>query len=181
MAIPVVLLEIASEAAVTAIVTSPTVTLDLVVESDIEVKPYEALPSPDYVPSSPIHAPASLDYHPRLDNKSEPMEDESEPIEDAPESATPLSILYLSHSPQDLASLSVSLSAAPSVLRFGPSRRRSRLVSSSSSSSSSSGTSSTPFGLLPHRRHLDVTIEATAEPDSPPVHQGLTVEERLDE
>ncbi|GJW10818.1 hypothetical protein Tco_1576645 [Tanacetum coccineum] len=29
--------------------------------------------------------------------------------------------------------------------------------------------------------YQDVTIEAIAEPDSPPTHQGLTVEERLDE
>ncbi|GJW89878.1 hypothetical protein Tco_0167431 [Tanacetum coccineum] len=91
MAIPVVLLETASEAAATAIVTSSTATLDLVVESDPEVNPYEALPSPDYVPSSPIHAPTSLDYHPRSDTKSEPMEDESEAIEDAPEAPEPLS------------------------------------------------------------------------------------------
>nr|GEV02695.1 hypothetical protein [Tanacetum cinerariifolium] len=34
--------------------------LDLVIKTGLEVKPFEALPSPDYVPTSLIHAPASL-------------------------------------------------------------------------------------------------------------------------
>ncbi|GKD17681.1 hypothetical protein Tco_1206839 [Tanacetum coccineum] len=68
MAIPVVLPKIALEAA--AIVAPPTVTLDLVIESDPEIEPSESPPSPDY---------------------SDPLEDESEPIKDAPEEAEPLS------------------------------------------------------------------------------------------
>nr|GEY32138.1 hypothetical protein [Tanacetum cinerariifolium] len=90
MVILVVLLEIALEAATTAIVASPTVVLDLAIESDPKVEPSQAPPSLDYIPSSPIHAPASPDYHPGLDTESEPFKDESKPIEDAPETAEPL-------------------------------------------------------------------------------------------
>ncbi|GJT97041.1 hypothetical protein Tco_1092559 [Tanacetum coccineum] len=66
-------------------------------------------------------------------------------------SDAPLSTLYPSHSSEYSASLSGSSSAAPSVPRSGPSHRRSRYVSSLSSSS---GTSHTPPGALPRRRHL---------------------------
>ncbi|GKA14309.1 hypothetical protein Tco_0693955 [Tanacetum coccineum] len=89
MAIPDVLPEIALEA--TAVVAPPNAVLDLAIESDLEVEPSKASPSPDYVPSFTIHAPASTDYHPGPDIKSEPFKDESEPIEDAPETAEPLS------------------------------------------------------------------------------------------
>ncbi|GKC40318.1 hypothetical protein Tco_1052702 [Tanacetum coccineum] len=78
MAILAILPEIAPKAA--AVVTLPTAALDLVIESDLKVEPSKALPSPDYVPSSPIHAPVSPDYHPGSDTKSPP-----------PASAIPLS------------------------------------------------------------------------------------------
>ncbi|GJU37657.1 hypothetical protein Tco_1186011 [Tanacetum coccineum] len=180
MAIPAVLPEITLEAVTTVIVAPPTATLDLAIESDPEVEPSEALPSLDYVSSSPIHALASPDYHLGTNTKSEPFEDESEPIEDAPEaakplplrmivrpqhplplgyraaitrwSAAPLSTSYPSHSPKDSASMSVSSSVAPFVPHSGQSRRRSCPVSSSSSSSSS--TSHALSGPLSHRRHL---------------------------
>ncbi|GJS45525.1 ribonuclease H-like domain-containing protein [Tanacetum coccineum] len=91
MAIPVVLPEIALEAATTVVVASPTATPGLAIETDPEVEPSEAPLSPDYVPYSPIFAPASPDYHPGSDTEFELMEDDSEPIEDAPEAAEPLS------------------------------------------------------------------------------------------
>ncbi|GJV79893.1 hypothetical protein Tco_1515763 [Tanacetum coccineum] len=125
-------------------------------------------------------------------------------------SAAPLSTPYPSHSPEDSASLFVSSSPTPSVLRFGPSHRRSRLVSSISSSSvglshkrcrspTTSRPTSTSAPTIPSSVHVDrllprkslrglpiasyqdVTVEAVVKPVSPPVHHGLTVEERLDE
>ncbi|GJT11789.1 hypothetical protein Tco_0858831 [Tanacetum coccineum] len=50
-----VLPEIAPEAEA-AIVASPTPVLDLAIESDLEVEPSKAPPSPDYILVSPIHA-----------------------------------------------------------------------------------------------------------------------------
>ncbi|GJY69609.1 reverse transcriptase domain-containing protein [Tanacetum coccineum] len=50
-----VLPEIAPEAEA-AIVASPTPVLDLAIESDLEVEPSKAPPSPDYISVSPIHA-----------------------------------------------------------------------------------------------------------------------------
>ncbi|GJV20030.1 hypothetical protein Tco_1369050 [Tanacetum coccineum] len=84
-----VILEITPEAV--AIVASPTIALDHAIDSNLEVEPFEATPSPDYVPFSLIHAPALPDYHLGPDTKSEPFEDESKPIEDALEVAEPLS------------------------------------------------------------------------------------------
>nr|GEW88621.1 zinc finger, CCHC-type [Tanacetum cinerariifolium] len=77
MTIPAALPKIALEAAKAAVVSLPTATPDLAIESDPKVEPSEALPSPDYVLSSPIIALASPDYHLRPDTKSEPMEDET--------------------------------------------------------------------------------------------------------
>nr|GEW14955.1 hypothetical protein [Tanacetum cinerariifolium] len=91
MTIPVALPEIALEAAKTTVVNLPTTTPDLDIVSDPKFEPSEALPFPDYVPSSPIHAPTSPDYQRGSHTKSEPIEDESEPIEDAPKAAEPLS------------------------------------------------------------------------------------------
>ncbi|GJU20447.1 hypothetical protein Tco_1153789 [Tanacetum coccineum] len=91
MAVPTVLPKISPEAKA-AVVASPTAILDLVIESDPEVEPSEALLSPDYIPAAPVHAPTSRDYHTGSDTESEPFEDESEePFEDdAPEAAEPL-------------------------------------------------------------------------------------------
>ncbi|GJV35756.1 hypothetical protein Tco_1408233 [Tanacetum coccineum] len=75
-----------------AVVASPTVVLDLVLESELEAEPSEASLSIDYVPASPVHATASPDYHPGPDTESEPFEDESEePIkDDTPKADKPL-------------------------------------------------------------------------------------------
>ncbi|GJZ36823.1 hypothetical protein Tco_0583014 [Tanacetum coccineum] len=53
--VPAVLPEIAPEAEA-AIVASPTPVLDLAIESDLEVEPSKAPPSPDYISVSHIHA-----------------------------------------------------------------------------------------------------------------------------
>ncbi|GJY80310.1 hypothetical protein Tco_0493061 [Tanacetum coccineum] len=75
----------------TVVVASPTAALDLVIKTDLEVKPSEAQLSLNYVPASPIHAPMSPNYHPGPDTEFEPFEDESDPIEyDTPKAAKPL-------------------------------------------------------------------------------------------
>nr|GEV34643.1 hypothetical protein [Tanacetum cinerariifolium] len=165
------------EAAATDVVASPTTTINPNIETDPEAKPSEPLPSPDYVPSSPIYALASPDYHPVLDIESEPFKDEPKPIEDAPKPlptqvappppvcsipTLPTSFVEPTPAPPiiphdtratarmtDSVSLSRSSSATPLVSRSGPSRRRSHPISSTSSS----GTSPAPSGPLPCKRH----------------------------
>nr|GEU48618.1 hypothetical protein [Tanacetum cinerariifolium] len=154
--VPIILPEIAPEAEA-ALVASPTPVLDLAIESDLEVEPSKALPSPDYVSVSHIHAPTSPGYHPRLDTESVPFEDEFEPIEDdsleaseplpAQVSPPPLVQITPTSSTEPTAVPCVISWAAPSLPYFGSSHRRSCHVSSSSS------TSSAPSGPLPRRRH----------------------------
>nr|GEX82677.1 hypothetical protein [Tanacetum cinerariifolium] len=94
--------------------------LDLVIKTGLEVKPFEASPSPDYVPTSLIHAPASSDYHPRSDTVSEPFKDESEPIEDdAPERTKPLLAQVAPPPPVQITPTSRTEPAS-----IGPSRKR---------------------------------------------------------
>nr|GEW54591.1 hypothetical protein [Tanacetum cinerariifolium] len=182
MAIPVVLPEIALEAA--AVVALPTTVLDLAIESDLEAEPSEEPPSPDYVPSSPIHAPASPDYHPKSDIRNEPFEDEAELTKDAPEVAEPLSAQVAPpppvHSTPTLPTSFVELTPTTHTI---PHDTR-------ATASASSILSSVPVDQLPPRKRLrglvvvsyqDVTIEAITEPAISLIHYGLTVEEILDE
>ncbi|GJY97619.1 hypothetical protein Tco_0514529 [Tanacetum coccineum] len=184
MPIHIALPEIALEAAAAAVVSLPTATLDLAIESYLEVKPSEALPSkappsPDYVRSSLILAPALPDYNSIFPYpESEPMKDESEPIEDTPKAVDVLSC-RMSVRPQPSLLLdyraaiarwsaapsstpypshtlkdSASLSGSPLAAPSVPCFGPSRRRSRPISSSSSSGTSPAPFGSLPRRRHL---------------------------
>ncbi|GKC08229.1 hypothetical protein Tco_0999839 [Tanacetum coccineum] len=145
MVVPAVLPEIAPKAEVT-VVASPTVVLDLVIESDLEAEPFEAEPSeaslsPDYVPASPIHAPALPDYHLGPYTESEPFEDESKDlIEDvAPEASKPLPAQV---APPPPVQITLTSPTKPKPAPYLP------------LSSSSSGTSHTPSGPLPRRIHL---------------------------
>nr|GEW13523.1 hypothetical protein [Tanacetum cinerariifolium] len=144
MVIPVVLPSIPSEAPAIVVVAPVTATPDLAIESDLEVKPSEDLPSkaqpsPDYVPYSPVilhdtRATVRMLIHPQY------------PLPLGYRAAIArwnvalLSTPYPSHSLEDSASLSGSSSGSPSV-------PRSR--------------------LLPHRRHLvssHSTLSASAKP-----------------
>ncbi|GJW16247.1 hypothetical protein Tco_0020380 [Tanacetum coccineum] len=157
MVVPTILPEIAPE--VEAImVASPTIVLDLILESALEAEPSKALLSPDYVPASPIHAPALPAYHPGSDTESEPFEDESEePFEDgALDAAEPLPAQVVSAPPVQITpTLPTEPAYVPHVIprKLSPSSSELSLSSSSKTSSSSSGTSHTPSGPLPRRRH----------------------------
>ncbi|GJU39135.1 putative reverse transcriptase domain-containing protein [Tanacetum coccineum] len=140
MAVPAVLPEIAPEAEAT-VVASPTVVLDLVIESDLGAELSEASLSPDYVPASPIHAPDLPDYHPGPYTESEPFEDESKDLikDVAPEASEPLPAQV---APPPPVQITPTLPTEP------------KPVPHLSLSSSSSGTSHTPSGPLPRRIHL---------------------------
>nr|GEW86210.1 hypothetical protein [Tanacetum cinerariifolium] len=195
-----------SNVAEAIVVTSPTAILDPVIESDPEVEPSEALPSPDYALVSHVHVLASPDYHPKLDTESEPIKDDApKAVEPLPTqtvrrhhplrlgyraaiarwNAAPLSTPYLSYSSEYSTSLFGSSTTTPSLPHSGPSRMRSRHVSSSSLSS---GNLPTPSGQLPRRRLaststvLSYLIADRLPPrKSPPVHHGKMVVDRLDE
>ncbi|GJS13547.1 hypothetical protein Tco_0408019 [Tanacetum coccineum] len=195
MAILAVLPEITLEAKA-AVVASPTPILDVVIESDPEAEPYEALLSLDYVPASPIHAPASPDYHPGSNKESKPFEDESEvPIKDiTPEAAEPLPAQVAPPLPVQITPTSPTEPAF-----FGPSRKRCRSpppasavpppdVPSPRRRSSLPAAASAPIVLSlvpadclpPHKRfrglptisYKDATVETTVKPVVPSVHHG---------
>ncbi|GJS99002.1 hypothetical protein Tco_0820172 [Tanacetum coccineum] len=64
-------------------VASPTIVLDYVPDSDIDIKPFEALASQEHTSASDVdiellEAPASPDYTPGSDTESEPSENDLE-------------------------------------------------------------------------------------------------------
>nr|GEY59090.1 hypothetical protein [Tanacetum cinerariifolium] len=181
MAIHVVLPKIGPDVVASAVVALPTTTLDPAIESDLEVEPFEAPPYLDYVLSSPIHIPASPDYHPESDTKSS-------------HSRMSLSLLRTNLRQLSLYRLRRHLVSSYSTLSasVGLSRKRCRSPTTSRPISSMTPTilSYVHADHLPPRKRLrgspaisymDVTIEATIEPISQPVHHGLAVEDRLDE
>ncbi|GJX79590.1 hypothetical protein Tco_0327739 [Tanacetum coccineum] len=161
---PSTVLPVIAPEADAAMVASPTAGLDFVLESDPPTAPLLA----GHAPVSSAHVPASSDDHVGLASESEPFEDPSK--DNAPKTATSTPPADLAPTPRIIphdASLSTWYPLLPLELSSSPSKLSSSSSSSSESSSSSSktspsseislhsssGTSHTPPGPLPHRRH----------------------------